>query len=326
MKRHGMWKMATLGLVACVCFGAWYTYPISSDVDTAFVRGEILFVSAQHPGNIVALKCDEGDVVAAGALIAEVRSVSVADSATTTQSEYLEGVRQQSDLQRQFNLQRIKLQQLNQTLALAKKQAETAQLRHSNLAHNDSVSIEEKTNAELRWRKYESELIKQSQSIEQLLLSVEHIKAALQQQNGQIKVLRQRRDLWRNALADLHLRTPRSMVVMRRHVTLGNSVNAGDPICQGVMPGSMWVDAYLTDEQVQAVTLGDIVDVSNGEFRVNGVISGISPATGSALSQDTPNYTSGHVLPLIQRTPVRITLPPSIQDKWRVGQRVKVTL
>tara|TARA_Y100000310_G_scaffold311407_1_gene357642 strand:- start:679 stop:1659 length:981 start_codon:yes stop_codon:yes gene_type:complete len=318
----------SLILVLLIVVIGWFTYPQNSDVETAFVRGELILFSAQHPGIVDYLNCNEGQHIKKGDVIASLRSDLVSDteadveSALKKESKYLAAMG--------FELESLSSQVvfLEKSILLTEEQVKLAKQRNGIINENHGISIEDKTESALRLKDYQHDLVRKSRDLESLRAKIKELNSTIELQRGYVSTLDGRKNLWTSSKEALTLKSAYSMHVMRQYVLEGSGVEPGDPLCQGVIPGSLWVDAYLTNEQLDSVIADDkkLVFISSGETKVKGSIIAISPATGAALSPTTPNYTSGHVLPLIQRTPVRISLPLEAQNKWRVGQRVKVML
>tara|TARA_Y100000310_G_scaffold311408_1_gene357644 strand:- start:679 stop:1659 length:981 start_codon:yes stop_codon:yes gene_type:complete len=320
--------IGSLLLVLLIAVIGWFTYPKNSNVETAFVRGKLILFSAQHPGIVDYLNCNEGQYVEKGAVIASIRSDLVSDteadveSALKKERKYLAAMG--------FELESLSSQIvfLEKSILLTEEQVKLAKQRNSIINENHGISIEDKTESALRLKSYQHDLVNQKKNLESLRVKIKELNSTIQLQRDYVSTLYDRKNLWTSSKKALILKSAYSMRIMRQYVLEGSAVEPGDPLCQGVIPGSLWVDAYLTNEQLDSIVADDkkFVFISSGETKLRGSIVAISPATGAALSPTTPNYTSGHVLPLIQRTPVRISLPLEAQNKWRVGQRVKVTL
>lgn len=327
MRKQGAYIIGAIGVAVTLCCAIVF-YPRKHVVDTAFVRADTYIVSAAQAGEITLLNCQEGEAVSVGHIAARLHSPRIQQELLDTTlrlqqaKETLDGLR---DEQTRWQTRVLDNDVLQRVLDQQRQLAET---RYHAMKANVAASEEERTEAALRWKalnvKLQREVASQreaEQHVAHLHRAIMHAEAILDtRQNQQKAIVQQQRALQRA--------TPVSLVWMQRFVEVGAFVDASTPLCKGIVPGSFWVDAYLTSSQIKELEIGTPVAVHVGDSSAprQGYIERLSWATGAALAPDTPNYTSGHVLPLVQRTPVRIRLPYNEQEALRVGQRVKVIL
>jgi multidrug resistance efflux pump len=92
-------------------------------------------------------------------------------------------------------------------------------------------------------------------------------------------------------------------------VTAGEYVSSGQALAQVVDLSSVYVTAYVDENAVRNVHIGQGVDVTvDGEY-MHGTVRLIQPATASSTSAlPTTDYASGNFTKVNQRVPVRINV------------------
>lgn len=114
----------------------------------------------------------------------------------------------------------------------------------------------------------------------------------------------------------------------------GQFLQAGSQLFTIVTNGEKWVIANFKETQVARMSEGQKVEISIDAFpkqKFEGVVSSLSPATGSTYSILPPDNASGNFVKVVQRVPVRIEFTdknPDLIKKLRAGMnaQVEVTL
>jgi membrane fusion protein, multidrug efflux system len=116
------------------------------------------------------------------------------------------------------------------------------------------------------------------------------------------------------ALARTQVLAPVSGYVVRRAVQLGQQVSASTEMLAIVPVESMWVDANFKENQLNGLRIGQPVTVSadmyGSHVRYHGRVLGLTAGTGSALAVLPAQNASGNWIKIVQRLPVRIGLEP----------------
>ncbi|MGO4685652.1 HlyD family secretion protein [Hyphomicrobium sp. 2TAF46] len=126
------------------------------------------------------------------------------------------------------------------------------------------------------------------------------------------------------------IRAPFDGVIGNRGVQVGDYVTPGKRLAAVVPLDKVFVDANFKETQLPAIIPGQTatvrVDALNGEA-LKGTVEGVSPASGSQFSLLPPENATGNFTKIVQRVPVRITIPASeAKDKLRPGLSVVVSV
>ena len=116
------------------------------------------------------------------------------------------------------------------------------------------------------------------------------------------------------AAARAKVLSPVSGYVVRRSVQLGEQVTPGSEMLAIVPVDSMWIDANFKENQLSGLRIGQPVQVSadmyGSHVEYHGKVLGLTAGTGSALAVLPAQNASGNWIKIVQRLPVRIGLDP----------------
>ena len=116
------------------------------------------------------------------------------------------------------------------------------------------------------------------------------------------------------AAARTRVVAPISGYVVRRAVQLGQQVTPATEMLAIVPVDSVWIDANFKENQLKSLRIGQPVDVSadmyGSHVSYHGKVLGLSAGTGSALAVLPAQNATGNWIKIVQRLPVRIGLDP----------------
>ncbi len=121
-------------------------------------------------------------------------------------------------------------------------------------------------------------------------------------------------------------------VVARRTVQLGQRVGPGTPLMWVVPLHKVWVDANLKETQLRDVRIGQkatvIADAYGSKVKFEGRVVGLSAGTGAAFSLLPAQNATGNWIKVVQRLPVRIELDEKQVRQYplRVGLSTEVSI
>ena len=188
-------------------------------------------VGFQVNGKVVAIKADQGDFVAAGALLAQLDND--AQRAKLRKSEAA---------QRQAAANLAKVQAQRERAEIAYQQKRNVNARRQTLAVRGTVS---------------QETAEDAQAAEEIALGDAKVieadskVAAVQQDDAASQ-----RQLESVVLAQHELLAPFDARVIGRHKELGSIVNAGEPMFTLIAPDSIWVKAYVDEARAGGLSPG----------------------------------------------------------------------
>jgi membrane fusion protein (multidrug efflux system) len=116
------------------------------------------------------------------------------------------------------------------------------------------------------------------------------------------------------AAARTRVVAPVSGYVVRRSVQLGQQVTPSTEMLAIVPVDSVWVDANFKENQLGSLRIGQRVEVSadmyGSHVHYHGRVLGLNAGTGSALAVLPAQNATGNWIKIVQRLPVRIGLDP----------------
>ena len=104
---------------------------------------------------------------------------------------------------------------------------------------------------------------------------------------------------------------PASGIVSKRNVQLGQLVQGGQTLFSVVNANGIYVTANFKETQMEALRIGQKVDISVDAFSdstFHGEIESFSGATGAKFSLLPPDNATGNFVKVVQRVPVRIKI------------------
>jgi membrane fusion protein (multidrug efflux system) len=112
---------------------------------------------------------------------------------------------------------------------------------------------------------------------------------------------------------------------------LGQYVQAGTPLLSIVPREDFWIEANFKETQVENIRTGQVALLKFDAFRgqeIEARVHSLAPATGARFSLLPPENATGNFTKVVQRVPVRITLPETHPLKQRLvpGMSVIVTV
>ncbi len=138
-------------------------------------------------------------------------------------------------------------------------------------------------------------------------------------------------DAARLQLSYTTLRAPVAGVIARKHLEVGQVVQAGRPVLAVVPMHHLWVEANFKETQLHHMRSGQkatlYVDAYPQQV-FTGTIESLSPGTGSVFSLLPPENATGNFVKVVQRLPVKILLDPSTSSQFvlRPGMSVTATV
>lgn len=306
-------KIAVSGaaiLAVAVLAGAYAEYSDGRWVSTedAYVEGNVVQVTPQVGGVVTAIRADNTDRVAAGAVLIELNGVDAQLALDAARANLARSVRQ---VRGQFAM----AGQDGATVALRKVDLARAQedvARRTALAKIGAVPGEELVHAQQAVRTARAALDVANEQLKRnhALIDGTTVEshpdvqaAAVQLRNASV------------ALARTKVPAPVGGVVTKRGVQVGQRVAAGAPLMSVVPLDQLWVTANLKESQLRHVRIGQPVklttDLYGGSVVYHGRVLGQEAGTGSAFSLLPAQNATGNWIKVVQRVPVRIALDPA---------------
>ena len=340
-RKRALSGVAVVVAIAAIAFGVDH-FVIGAryeSTDNAYVQGNIIQITPQVAGTVLAINADDTDFVKAGQTLVkldpadaqvaldqaeaqlaqsvrEVRTM-IANNATLRAQVALrdaETLRMQSDVQRaQDDLARR--QPLLATGAVGKEEFNHATTQLA--AAKSALAAAESAAVAAREQLAANQVMTDGTSVEQ--------HPTVQRAAARV------REAWL-ALKRVDLPAPVDGTIARRSVQLGQRVQPGAAMMSLIPLNQLWVDANFKEPQLrklridQPVTL--VADVYGKQVEYHGRVVGLGAGTGSAFALLPAQNATGNWIKVVQRVPVRVALDPKelAEHPLRVGLSMVATV
>src|SRR5215469_3496297 len=309
--RRWRWLGAVLGatLLGASVFGIYWAQVLRyhQKTDDAYVSGNVVQITPQISGTVVAIGADDTQFVKTGQPLVKLDQADARVALDQAEAQLARTVRDVRNLYATSS-ELAATVQLRQTDLNA---AESDLARRQKLGASGAVSGEE--------LQHSLDAVKVAQAA---LLAAQQQSAANRARvdNTTLSDHPQVRDsaaAVRNAyltLARTELPAPVAGFVARRNVQLGQRVSPGTPLMSVVPLDQVWVDANFKEPQLARMRVGQPVtltaDLYGGHVIYHGTVAGFGAGTGAAFSLLPAQNASGNWIKIVQRVPVRIALDP----------------
>ncbi|MBP6019191.1 MAG: HlyD family efflux transporter periplasmic adaptor subunit [Burkholderiaceae bacterium] len=334
-KRKRLLLIATLiFIVIGLLWFAWWAIFVahSESTDDAYVHGNLVQITSQIPGTVIAIHADDTSQVEKGSLLIQLDPSDTDIALSQSKSALAQAVRhtrtvfvQNQALQADIAMRKADIQSVNVDLAKAQNDLQ----RRQALARSGGVSGEEILHAQTAVKASQSALLQAQAALAASVAKLETNQAltsntTIATHPDVLQAADQLRKAWL-ASSRTQLPAPVDGMVAQRSVQVGQHVAAGTPLVTLVPLHQLWVEANFKENQVRHMLPGQNVtltsDLYGGDVVFRGKVEGIAAGTGSAFALLPAQNASGNWIKIIQRVPVRIALDPEqfAEHPLRVG-------
>ncbi|PRG71387.1 HlyD family secretion protein [Burkholderia cenocepacia] len=324
-RKRMMTLLVAVIVIAAIAYGLYYflVARFHEDTDDAYVNGNVVQITPQVTGTVIAVKADDTQTVKAGDPLVVLDPADSQVALQQAEANLAQTVRQVRGLF--VNDDQYRAQVALRQSDLSKAQDDLR--RRLAVAQTGAVSQEEISRAR--------DAVKAAQA------SVD----AAQQQLASNRALTANTTIAShpNVMAaaakvrDAYLANARNVLpapvtgyVAKRSVQVGQRVSPGNPLMSVVPLNAVWVDANFKEVQLKHMRIGQPVemtaDIYGSSVTYHGKVVGFSAGTGSAFSLLPAQNATGNWIKVVQRLPVRIELDPKDLDKHplRIGLSMQV--
>jgi membrane fusion protein (multidrug efflux system) len=303
--------LIVLGIIALGLIG-WALYYLlvargRVTTEDAYVNGNLIRLTPQVSGTVVAINADETQFVHHGQVLVQLDRRDAEVALAQSKANLAQTVRDVAQLFAEENrdaalvrTQQVQLQQANEDVTRDRPLLAVHGVSQETLQHEQNTV----RGAEAGLQQAQATLASTRAAIAGTTPAshprVLQAEAAL-------------RNAWL-ALARTQVLAPASGYVVRRAVQLGQQVGPATEMLAIVPVDSMWVDANFKENQLSGLRIGQPASVSadmyGSRVHYHGRVLGITAGTGSALAVLPAQNASGNWIKIVQRLPVRIGLDP----------------
>ena len=309
--RRWRWLGAVLGvtLLGAGVFGIYWAQVLRyhQKTDDAYVSGNVVQITPQISGTVVAIGADDTQFVTAGHPLVKLDQADARVALDQAEAQLARTVRDVRNLYATSS-ELAATVQLRQTDLNA---AESDLARRQKLGASGAVSGEELQHSQDSVKVAQAALLAAQQQLAANRARVDNTTL------NDHPLVRDAAAAVRNAyltLARTELPAPVAGFVARRNVQLGQRVSPGTPLMSVVPLDQVWVDANFKEPQLASMRVGQPVtltaDLYGGHVIYHGTVAGFGAGTGAAFSLLPAQNATGNWIKIVQRVPVRIALDP----------------
>ncbi len=293
--------------------------------DNAYVAGNLVQVTPQVAGTVVAIRADDTDFVTAGQPLVEFDPSDARVALEQAEAQLAKTVRDVRGLY-------ASTAALGATLAVRDSDSVRAKddlARRESLAATGAVSGEELEHARMAMTAARAAQASAREQWESNRAQTEGTDVAshplVQQAAGRVRAAYL-------DFARCKVLAPVSGYVARRTVQVGQRLQPGAALLVIVPLDGVWVEANLKENQLRNLRIGQPVQVSadlyGSSIDYRGHVEGLAAGTGSVFSLLPAQNATGNWIKVVQRLPVRITLDPDAlrSHPLRVGLSMRVVV
>ena len=319
-RKRMMTLLVIVILIAAVAYGLYYflVARFHEDTDDAYVNGNVVQITPQVTGTVVAVNADDTQTVKAGDPLVVLDPADARVALEQAEANLAQTVRQVRGLFADDNQYQAQVAMRQSDLSRAQDDLK----RRLTVAQTGAVSLEEISHARdaVKSAQASVDAAQQQLASNRALTANTTIANHPNVQAAAAKV----RDAYLNNARN-NLPAPVTGYVAKRSVQVGQRVSPGTPLMAIVPLGGVWVDANFKEVQLKHMRIGQPVeltaDVYGSSVVFHGKVVGFSAGTGSAFSLLPAQNATGNWIKVVQRLPVRIALDPKEleQHPLRIG-------
>ena len=327
---NGKRKRALLVVAALVVLAGigWLAYYLlvarwHEQTDDAYAQGNIVNITPQTAGTVVAISVEDGMRVQAGQVLVQLDPNDAEVAYQQAVANLANTVRQVRGLYSSVEAAQADI--AARQVAVAQARADVA--RRSGLVGTGAVSAEELAHARTQLQAAEAAL---SASRGQLSRNRALVDATTVANQPQVQAAAAQ-------LRQAYLAVQRSAIVSpidgyvgERSVQLGQRVQPGAALMTVIPLHEVWIEANFKETQLHDMRLGQPVtltaDVYGDDVVYDGKLVSLGLGTGSAFSLLPAQNASGNWIKIVQRIPTRIALDPKqlAEHPLRLGMSMSV--
>ncbi len=306
-RRRGLTVLALVAVLAGVAYGGyWFVVARHYEsTDDAYVDGDLVQITTDVPGTVMALEADDTQGVRGGQTLLELDPADAQVAMSNAEARLAGAVREVRTLF--ATADQLRAQIADREIAL--KRAQDDYQRRANLLQDGAVSAEELSHTQDSVAQIQADL---TQAREQLKATTAQIDRTTVATHPRVLAAEAAVRDAALALRRTHIVAPVSGVVARRSVQIGQRVAPGAPLMAVVPLEDVWINANFKEVQLADMRVGQLVqvnaDVYGHRVKYRGRLVGLSAGSGSAFALLPSQNASGNWIKIVQRVPVRVLL------------------
>ncbi|MEO3713828.1 efflux RND transporter periplasmic adaptor subunit [Roseateles flavus] len=328
--------------VGAAVWGFWYQQEgrWQEETDNAYVQGNLVQITPQTAGTVVAIAADVGEPVRLGQTLVSLDRTNSDVALSSAMADLSSVMRKVKGLYTQERGLRSTIQAAEadvQSRRVTLDKARADYQRRKELARSGAISDEELAHARDTLSAAQSALAASQSTVASLEQQYQGSKALV---DGTVVVshpeVQKAAATLRSAYLD-QMRTaliaPVAGHVAQRTVQLGQHVAPGSALMSVLPLDQVWVEANFTETQLAHIRIGQAVELRADAYgdavSYTGRVASLGLGTGSAFSPLPVQNATGNWIKIVQRLPVRIELTDPkqlISHPLRLGLSMRATV
>ena len=321
IRRRGLTLIASAVLIGGLAWGGWHWLHgrHHQNTDNAYVAGNVVQITPQMGGTVVAIGADDTDFVKAGQVLVKLDGADARVALDQAEAQLAQTVREVRTLFANNSTLKAQVQTREADLSRMQTDAARAQQdlqRRAPLVASGAIGKEEFQHAQAQATSAQSAVAAAQSAV---TAAREQLSASQTQTDGTTvpahpnvqRAAAKVREAFL-ALQRLELLAPMDGHVAKRGVQLGQRVPAGAPLMTLVALNQLWVDANFKESQLDSIRIGQPVemeaDVYGTQVVYHGTVVGLGAGTGAAFALLPAQNATGNWIKIVQRVPVRIAI------------------
>lgn len=305
------WLLTLILAVAVLAGIGWGVYYLlvaryHIETDDAYVDGNIVQITPQTSGTVIAVNADDTQLVNVGDTVVQIDPADARIALKQAEADLGQTVRRTRGLYVDNDLYRAQIEQRQSDLA--KAQADLR--RRLDTGTSGAVSQEDVAHAREAVVSAQAALDAARQQLNANLALTAN--TTIDDHPDVLSSATRVRDAWLG-YARTTLPAPVTGYVAQRSVQVGQRVSPGMPLMSIVPLDQVWVDANFKEGQLRHIRMGQAVDLTADVYGssvvYHGKVVGVTPGTGSALALLPAQNATGNWIKIVQRLAVRIGIP-----------------
>ena len=300
--------------------GRWH-----ETTDDAYVAGDVVQITPQVAGTVLAIRADDTDMVKEGAPLVDLDPADARVALDQSEAALAQAVREARTLYSTDS---------SLTAVVAQREADLAKAnddlhRRQALAGTGAVSGEEIEHARTAVLAAEAALATARDQLQSSQALTDHttVETHPSVARASARVEEAYLSLTRTAIL-----APVSGQVAKRGVQVGTRVAPGQPLMAIVPLNGVWVEANFKEVQLRQVRIGQpvsmVADLYGSRVTYTGKVVGLGAGTGAAFALLPAQNATGNWIKIVQRLPVRVALDAKqvAEHPLRIGLSMDVDI
>jgi membrane fusion protein (multidrug efflux system) len=336
-----MRKPILLSLLTIVAIGAiaggyyWLTVArFQYDTDDAYLQSDITVISPKISGYVTVVAVKDNQQVKPGDVLIKIDDTEYAAKVAQARATVEARRAAIANLDSRLVWQQSSIAQAQADIAGADaelRRASADKQRQQSLLRADVAAPSRVETAEADADKAQANVAKSRARYDAERAQLAVLQTERKQDQADLEQAQAELALAQNDLDNTVIKAPVAGVVGNRAAEAGLYVRPGTMLLSVVPLDQVWVEANFKETALRHMTPGQPVSVEIDAFpgiELTGTVDSLAPATGAKFSLLPPENATGNFTKIVQRVPVKITLPPDnvLAGRLRPGMSAVVSI